>query len=81
MIEFNTTTNTPRKIIIPVSSEKEVLRYQQGLLGILSTIELKSIGPVLREDVKAVYNLLNHIQCADKPEQLLEAGRTRMLKQ
>jgi hypothetical protein len=71
MIEYDT-TNTPCKIVIPVSSPKEILRYQQGVLGILSKIGPRTIDLALKEDIKTVYNLLDHLHCKDNLEQLLK---------
>ncbi|MBT1700281.1 hypothetical protein KK083_25565 [Fulvivirgaceae bacterium PWU4] len=73
MIKYNK-ANNPSKIVIPVSSPEEVLRYQQGIAGVLATIELRSITPALKEDIKVVYNLLDHMQCKDNLKQLLEAA-------
>lgn len=71
MIEYNK-SNNPSKIVIPVSGSEEVLRYQQGIAGILATIELRNITPSLKEDIKIIYNLLDHMQCKDNLKQLLE---------
>lgn len=71
MIKYNK-ANNPSKIVIPVSGPEEVLRYQQGIAGILATIELRNITPSLKENIKMVYNLLDHMQCKDNLKQLLQ---------
>lgn len=76
MIEHDK-NNRPRKIVIPVSTQDEILRYQLGILGILSKIEVGKCTPDLKEDVKATYDLLKHMQTEDNLEQLVEAGKLR----
>lgn len=69
--------NRPRKIVIPVSSQDDILRYQLGILGILGKIEVGKCTPRLKEDVKAAYDLLKHMQVEDTLEQLVAAGKLR----
>ncbi|MBT1697898.1 hypothetical protein KK083_13480 [Fulvivirgaceae bacterium PWU4] len=76
MIEHDK-NNRPRKIIIPVSTQDDILRYQLGILGILSKIEVGKCTPSLREDVKATYDLLKHMQAEDNIEQLVAVGKLR----
>jgi hypothetical protein len=60
MIEYNG-AKRPCKIVIPVSGQHDLLRYQRGVLGILGEVELCECDPALKEDVKAVFNLLSHM--------------------
>lgn len=60
MIRYNSLENQ-LQIIIANSGLEELYRYQKGLLSILSTIEVESCSPDLREDIKAVYSLLSHL--------------------
>jgi hypothetical protein len=76
MIEYNNTNNTC-KIVIPVSDVQEILRYQRGVLGLLRKIELDTCGPTLKDDVKAVFELLGHMLSADNMQQLEELKKLR----
>lgn len=69
MIEYDSSKN-PKKIVIPVSGAEDVQKYQKGILGILSKIEIDQCKPGFKEDLKAVYELLSHL--APSKELLLE---------
>lgn len=74
MIEYNS-AKRPCKIVIPISGQHDLLRYQRGVLGILGEVELCDCEPGLKEDVKAVFNLLSHMVSGNNS--LLELSRTK----
>lgn len=55
------------KIIIPNAGIKELYRYQKGILSILNKIQIENCEASFKEDLKAVYELLNHIQVEQEP--------------
>jgi hypothetical protein len=74
MIEYDS-ANSPQRIIIPISGTEDVFRYQRGVLGILGKIKMHTCGPALKEDVKAVFELLGHMLSAENLQQFNEAGK------
>lgn len=74
MIEYNS-AKRPCRIIIPISGQQDILRYQRGMLGILGKIELCGCEPSLTQDVKAVFHLLSHMVSANTLEQLNKTAK------
>lgn len=60
MVQFEG-KNSQLKIIIPISSMDELTRYQKGIMGLLNKIEVGNCDPVLKENLKSVYELLSHL--------------------
>ncbi|HTJ53221.1 MAG TPA: hypothetical protein VL443_27390 [Cyclobacteriaceae bacterium] len=50
------------KVEIEISNIEELHSYQNGIRGILRTIEIASCNQELKENLKAVYQLLSHLQ-------------------
>ena len=69
MIEYNGTT--PCKIVIPVSGSQELLQYQRALFALLR-IPVNKITPQLQKEIKAIYRLLNHLECKKNLGELME---------
>lgn len=75
--KINTTKPT---IFIPVAGFEKLIRYQEGIRGLLRRIEIGSCDPALKENIKAVYELLSLLRHnrgaanGDNPK----AGETRL---
>jgi hypothetical protein len=80
MIEYDS-PNNPGKIIIPISGLQEILRYQLSILGILGNIDLLTCGPDMRAHVKAAFELLNHMQCTEGLQKLMETDEVRRFQE
>ncbi len=50
------------RIEIPLSSPDGLIRYQNALLSILRRIRIDKCETEFKEDLKAVYELLSHLQ-------------------
>lgn len=46
------------KITIPVANFEELQKFQQGIINLLSKIELDDCKPEVKEDIKSLYKLL-----------------------
>lgn len=53
--------NTGFRIVIPISDMEELSKYQNGLMGVLSKVEVGNCNPQLKENLKCVYELLSHL--------------------
>jgi hypothetical protein len=53
------------KIFISITSIEKLNRYQCGLLGVLSRIEIGNCDPELKENIKAVYELLTQLRLSE----------------
>jgi hypothetical protein len=49
------------KIVIPVSGIEEIHSYRKGIMGILKLVEIDESDEYLKENLKSVYQLLNHL--------------------
>lgn len=52
--------------VTPNASIEDVSRFRRGVLSILSKIKIESFDEKFKEDVKAVYELLSHLQLDDQ---------------
>ncbi|WP_103068992.1 hypothetical protein [Aquimarina sediminis] len=50
-----------KQLIVSLSKEEELKIYQQGVLGVLSTIELNDCDEVLMSHIKTTYRLLHYL--------------------
>ena len=50
------------KIIIPGANKTDLLRYREGLLSILQKVTIDNCDPNFREQLKAVYEILGHME-------------------
>jgi hypothetical protein len=50
------------RVEIGISNIEELHSYQKGIRGVLRQIEIASCDEELRENLKAVYQLLSHLQ-------------------
>jgi len=50
------------KLSLPLKNIETLLAYQHGIRGILRRIEIDSIDQELKENIKAVYELLYQLQ-------------------
>jgi len=59
----------PNRLILKISlsGHEELHDYQKGIRGLLRCIDVTNCDPDLRENIKAVYQLLSHLQ----PEHVL----------
>lgn len=48
-------------VTIPVAGVDELHKYQKGLLAVLSEINIDTCDEELKENIKTVYQLLNHL--------------------
>lgn len=48
-------------ITIPIENIAELHNYQKSLLGVLAEIKIKECSEILKDDIKTVYKLLNHL--------------------
>lgn len=60
------------KLSLPLKNIETLLAYQRGIRGILRRIEIDHVDDELKENIKAVYELLFHLQLpenlhTDKP--------------
>jgi hypothetical protein len=53
-------------IVIHIRGDEQLLRYEQGIRGILRKIEVGKCEPELIENIKAVYELLAQLQLKSK---------------
>lgn len=53
--------NSRFRIVIPISDMEELANYQKGLMGVLRKVEVGNCDPVLKENLKYVYELLSHL--------------------
>lgn len=66
-LQYFVMTNTKIKktkptIFIPIASHEKLIRYQNGVRGLLRKIEVENCDPETKEDIKAVYELLTHLR-------------------
>lgn len=61
MVIYNDSANQ-LEIIIPGADESDLLRYRDGLLSILQEVIIENCDPDLRENLKAVYEILDHLK-------------------
>lgn len=54
------------RLVTPTASIEDVSRFRRGVLPILSKIKIASFDEKFKEDVKAVYELLSHLQLDDQ---------------
>lgn len=55
-------SNKQLVLSIRISDRTEIVKYQEGLMGLLRKIEIGNCDPELKENIKAVYELLSHFQ-------------------
>lgn len=53
--------NSGFRIVIPISDMEELANYQNGLMGVLSKVEVDNCNPQLQENLNYVYELLSHL--------------------
>lgn len=53
------------KITIPANDVQEIHRYRKGILKILNKVEIDQSDSALINDLKSVYELLNHLVIDD----------------
>lgn len=58
MSDTKINSNKPT-IFIPVAGLEKLLWYQDGISGLLGRIEIGNCDPELKENIKAVYELLS----------------------
>ena len=58
------TEKNPNQLILKISlsGHEELHNYQKGIRGLLRRIEITNCDPDLKENIKAVYQLLSHLQ-------------------
>jgi hypothetical protein len=61
MISYNCRSNR-LEIITPNADEEDLLRYREGLLSILQEITIENCDPDFKENLKAVYEILDHLK-------------------
>lgn len=61
MVIFDANKNL-LKIIIPGADETDLLRYREGLLSILQKVTIDNCDLNFREQLKAVYEILGHME-------------------
>ena len=59
MLRYNSTL-AQFEIIIPVQKVDDLQRYQKGILRLLGEIEIGDCNSDLKENLKAVYEILGH---------------------
>lgn len=60
-----------KQIIIPLSGLVELQAYQKGILGVLAKVELDSCDESLKEDIKSVYKLLDHLLIKNRVPEII----------
>lgn len=56
-------TETEKDIdLLKVPDKKKLMRYQQGIRGLLQRIQVDSCDSELKENLKAVYELLQNLR-------------------
>jgi len=63
-----------RDIKIPISNQQESQTYASAIISILSRVELECEDYRLKEDLKAVYKLLGHIQASIEQQKEKESS-------
>jgi hypothetical protein len=61
MVIYNNRLNQ-LEIIIPDADEGDLFRYRAGLLTILQEITIENCDPDFKKNLKAVYEILDHLK-------------------
>jgi hypothetical protein len=76
--------NSGFRIVIPISGMEELAKYQQGLVAILNKVEVGNCDPILKENLKYVFELLSYLGLDKKSfiqqRELRRRTRQRKLK-
>ncbi|HEY3404714.1 MAG TPA: hypothetical protein VGK59_15095 [Ohtaekwangia sp.] len=67
MVIYNSQKNQ-LVLTIPDAGFKEMDRYYKSIIQLLSKIEIENCDPEFKENLKAVYELLMHLQPQTTPE-------------
>jgi len=60
MVQYNSTL-AQFEIVIPLQKVDDLLRYQRGILKVLGKIEIGDCNSDLKENLMAVYEILDHL--------------------
>lgn len=52
-------------IVIPSADLQDLRRFRKGLLSLLSKVKIENCDAELKENLKAVFELLSHLQIDD----------------